>query len=82
MILISGPAIGKLCARTRKWAHERLHRGSFGAVIRGPGGVLYADLSGVEQYTGLQFTADQLEDVREGRPRPVRVITIPGQEVD
>jgi len=66
MILVSGPTIGKLCARTRKWAHEHMHRGSFGKITRGPAGVLYAELGAVEHYSGLRFSPAQLEAAREG----------------
>jgi hypothetical protein len=74
MILISGPAIGQLCQHTRKWAHDTLRRGSFGPVTRGPGGVLYADLTAVEGYSGLQFTDDQIEAAVAGIPD--RLLTI------
>jgi hypothetical protein len=78
MILISGPMIGRLCGHTRKWAHEHLHRGSFGPVTLGPGGVLYAPLANVETFTCLTFTPDQIARAAEGRAK--RLITIPKPE--
>jgi hypothetical protein len=68
MILISGPPIGKLCLRTRKWAYEALRRGSFGPVTEGPGGILYAELGAVERYCGQRFSAAQLDAAADGKP--------------
>jgi hypothetical protein len=75
--LISGPTIGKLCGRTRKWAHEHLHRGSFGPVTKGRGGVLYAKLTGVEAFVGSRFTAEQLTAATARTDKPARLLTIP-----
>jgi hypothetical protein len=60
MVLISGPAIAKLCLRTRKWAHEHLRRGSFGLVIEHDG-TIFAELPAVELHSGMHFTAEQIE---------------------
>ena len=73
--LISGPPIGKLCKRTRKWAHDRLRRGSFGPITRGPAGVLYAELSAVEEFVGAPFTPEQIAAAVAGQSD--RLITIP-----
>jgi hypothetical protein len=78
MIWISGPFIGNLCGRTRKWAHERLRQGSFGPVTLGPSGVLYAPLTGVEHFTCLTFTPEQIARAAEGRHG--RVFHIPEPE--
>jgi hypothetical protein len=75
--LISGPTIGKLCGRTRKWAHEHLHRGSFGPIIEGQGGVLYADLIAVEDFVGSRFTKEQLAAAAARDGKPARLFTIP-----
>ena len=64
--MISGPAVAKLCARTRKWANQHMHRGSFGKITEGRNDVLYVDLTAVERYAGQKFTAAQLVDAREG----------------
>jgi hypothetical protein len=73
---ISGPTIGKLCRRTRKWAHEHLHRGSFGPITRGAGGVLYTELTGVEDFVQSRFTADQLAAATARDDKPARLLTI------
>jgi hypothetical protein len=78
--LISGPTIGKLCQRTRKWAHENLHRGSFGPVTKGRGGVLYAELEGVERYAGIVFSAEQLVAATARDDKPARLVTVPMSE--
>jgi hypothetical protein len=68
MILISGPAIARLSLHTRKWAHAHLHRGSFGPVTRGPGGVLYASLAGVEKFCDRQFDRAEIGRAVAGQP--------------
>ena len=69
--LISGPTIGKLCGRTRKWAHEHLHRGSFGPITRGRGGVLYAEVDAVEDFVGARFTDEQLAAATARTDKPL-----------
>jgi hypothetical protein len=78
--LISGPTIGKLCGRTRKWAHEHLHRGSFGPITRGAGGVLYAELTAIDGFVGSKFTAEQLAAATAREDKPARLFTIPTPE--
>lgn len=67
MILISGPAIARLCLRTRKWAHEHLRRQSFGPVIE-HNGIIFAQLPEVESHIGQRFTAEQLKAAAAGYP--------------
>ena len=74
--LVSGPTIGRLCQRTRKWAHEHLHRGSFGPITRGEGGVFYADLGAVEAFVGSRFSEEQVAVAAARNDKPARVITI------
>jgi hypothetical protein len=59
MIFISGPAIARRYALTRKWAHEHLHRGTFGRTIT-LNGIIYARLEAVEAYSGEPFSQPQL----------------------
>lgn len=84
MILISSPAIARLNLHTRKWAHEHMRRGSFGAIIRVPvagyaGGVLYATLAGVERFCGRQFDQTEIDRAADGKPN--RILTAADKEV-
>ncbi|MGB7834210.1 MAG: hypothetical protein WBL84_18575 [Xanthobacteraceae bacterium] len=77
MVLISGPVIAKLALRTRKWAHEHMRRGSFGAVTVDSCGVLFADFAEVNRCLG-PITQAQLERAAGGIAG--RIITIPDIE--
>jgi hypothetical protein len=67
MIFISGPAIARLCLRTRKWAHDQLRREAFGPVIQHRGSI-FAQLPAVERYVGTRFSEAQLAAAAAGYP--------------
>jgi hypothetical protein len=77
MVLISGPAIARLCLHTRKWAHEQLRRGTFGPTVE-YGGIIYAPLPGVEAHAGRRFDETQIAHAVAGKPH--RTLTIQREE--
>jgi hypothetical protein len=70
MILISGPAIGGLCLHTRKWAHEHMHRGSFGPVTRGPG---YIEIAFLQHAARTESDRIQLLDAEAAKEKQAAV---------
>ena len=75
MVLISGPVIAKLALRTRKWSHEHMRRGTFGPLTVDSCGVLFADLTAVENRLGGPITRAQLDRAAGGIS--ARIINIP-----
>jgi len=59
-MLIAGPAIARLFARPRLWAHKAIRRGRFGPVVKRRGRALLVDLTAVEAAAGTTFTPAQL----------------------
>ncbi len=70
MILISSPAIGRLCLHTRKWAHEHMHRGSFGPITRGP---VYTGMAVLQHAARTESDRIQLLDAEAAKGKQAAV---------
>ena len=68
-MLVTPPTIGKLLGRPRRWAQRHVVAGDFGPIVERRRRALLVDLRKVEDYTGLNFTPQQIVEAVAGSDR-------------